>query len=124
MITQPGQKLVSCLMPSGPGPELQARLFSELGLNRVDLHSARGFMGADPSGLFNRVEKDVVSVVVDEDRAEEVFDWLYREGQVGEAEGRFLYMVRLEAATAFEIPSDVPREPDLETLSRGQSGDG
>lgn len=103
-------RLLSCLLPAGLGSALQARLFHELGLTRVDVHSARGFMGSDPERLFNRVEKELLSVVTTEERAEEVFEWLYREGKVAELEGRFLYMVRLSHATAFELPADVPLE--------------
>jgi hypothetical protein len=76
----------------------------------VDVHSARGFIGSDPAGLFNRVEKEILSVVVDVARADEVFEWIYREGRVAELEGRFLYMTRLDAASAFELPPDIPPE--------------
>lgn len=110
MSRQGEDRLVSCLLPQGLGVELQARLFSELGLTRVDVHTARGFIGSDPAGLFNRVEKDVLSVVVEAARADEVFEWLYGEGRVAELEGRFLYMTRLESATPFELPADVPPE--------------
>ena len=103
-------RLVSCLLPQGLGVDLQTRLFSELGLTRVDVHSARGFIGSDPAGLFNRVEKDILSVVVEASRADEVFEWIYREGRVAELEGRFLYMTRLDSATSFELPPDVPSE--------------
>lgn len=103
-------RLVACVLPEGMGVDLQARLFSELGLTRVDLHSARGFMGSDPASLFNRVERDIVSVVVDAERADEVFDWLHREAEVGEREGRFLYVTRLDQATPFALPPDVPME--------------
>lgn len=105
-----GDRLVSCILPQGLGLELQGRIFSELGLTRVDVHSARGFMASDPGGLFNRVEKEILSVVVEAGRAEEVFEWMYREGGVAELEGRFLYMTRLDAATAFALPADVPLE--------------
>lgn len=103
-------RLVSCLLPHGLGLELQARLFEELGMARADVHSARGFIGSDPAGLFNRVEKEILSVVVEAERADEVFEWIYHEGKVAELEGRFLYMTPLESATPFELPPDVPLE--------------
>lgn len=103
-------RLLSCLVPQGMGVGLRARIFSELRLTRVDLHSARGFMGSDPGGLFNRVERDIVSVVVDAERADEIFDWLYHEAEVGTKEGRFLHMVRLDRSTPFALPDDLPME--------------
>ena len=104
------ERQISCVLPHGLGLPLQNRLFRELGLTRVDLHSARGFMGADPRGLFNRIERDVLQVVVEEERADEVFEWLYREGHVADQEGRFLYVARVARATAFELPEGVPME--------------
>lgn len=103
-------RLVACLLPRGVGLELQGRIFSEMGLARVDVHATRGFIGTDPAGLFSRVEKEILSVVVEEERAEEVFEWIYREARVAELEGRFLYMARLDFATPFELPADVPLE--------------
>lgn len=110
MRTSGDVRLVSCLLPQGLGAELQRRIVSELGLTRVDVHSARGFIGSDPAGLFNRVEKEILSVVVEVARADEVFEWIHREGGVAELEGRFLFMTRLDLATPFELPPDLPRE--------------
>jgi len=105
-----GDRLVTCLLPRGLGTELRDRLFQELEITRVDVHTARGFIGADPAGLFNRVEKEILTVVVDGDRAEDVFKWIYHEGRVAEVEGRFLYMARLDHATPFQLPQDLPVE--------------
>ena len=105
-----GPKLITLLLPHGSGPELQRRLFEELGVTRLDLHSARGFIGADPAGLFNRVEKEILEVVVEAPRADEIFEWLYHEGRVSELEGRFLYVTPLRQASHFELPADIPAE--------------
>lgn len=105
-----GDCLVTCLLPQGIGSDLRARIFFELEVTRVDVHSARGFIGTDPAGLFNRVEKEILSVVVEAARADEVFEWIYREGRVADVEGRFLYMARLDSATPFDFPPDVAPE--------------
>ena len=49
-------RLICCMLPHGAGLPLQTRLFEELRLTRVDLHSARGFIGSDPRALFNRTQ--------------------------------------------------------------------
>lgn len=103
-------KLVACVLPAGQGPELQRRLFRELGLSRVDLHSARGFMGSDPARLFNRLEYDVLSAIVPAERADEVFEWIYHEAKVAELEGRFLYVANVSRSTPFALPKEVPIE--------------
>jgi hypothetical protein len=105
-----GPRQISLVLPHGMGLPLQTRLFKELGLTRVDLHSARGFMGTDPGAVFGRIERDVLQVVVDEERAAEVFEWLYREAHVAEQEGRFLYVARLARATPHRLPEAVPLE--------------
>lgn len=102
--------LVCCVLPRGEGTDLQTRLWRELGVTRVDVHPARAFMGSDPRGLFNRVEKDVLSAVVEPERADVVFEWLYREGRVPDIEGRFLFVVRLSHATPYHLPPGVPEE--------------
>jgi hypothetical protein len=103
-------RLVCCVLPHGLGLRLQERLFRELGMSRVDLHSARGFIGSDPRNLFNRVERDVLRVVVDEERADEIFEWLYREAHVGAQDGRFLYAARITRSTEYRLPEGVPLE--------------
>lgn len=105
-----GDRLLGCVVPKGIGLELMNRLFKEKELTRMELHSARGFLGSDPGGLFNRVEKDFLLVVVEADRADETFEWIYQEAKVAELEGRFLYMTRLKRATPFTLPADVPLE--------------
>ena len=105
---QPRQ--ITSVLPHGMGPPLQERLFEEFGLTRVELHTARGFMGSDPERLLNRIERDVLQVIVDEDRADEVFEWLYHEAHVADQEGRFLYVAKLGRATPYALPENVPLE--------------
>ncbi len=104
------ERIITCMLPQGAGLPLQNRLFRELGLARVDLHSARGFIGSDPRGLFNRIQRDVHAVLVDEAQADEVFGWIYREAGVAEHEGRFLYVARASHATPFALPAGIPLE--------------
>lgn len=106
----PQQKLLTCVMPKGVGLPLVRRLRDELGITTASLHSARGLSGSDPTGMFNRVEKDVLSVTVPAPRADEVFLWIHREGEVGTRPGRFLHQAPLVGATPFHLPEGVPTE--------------
>lgn len=104
-------RLICCMLPHGTGRSLLERLYHQLGVTRADLHSARGFfIGADPRGFFSRVERDVLQVIVDGEEADGVFEWLYREGHVGDQPGRFMYMARLARATGYGMPQNVPVE--------------
>ena len=103
-------RMLGCLLPRGNGIPLVARLAKEKGITRAEVHSARGFMGSDPRALTNRVEKDLLTVVVEGGRADEIFAWIYHEARVSEVEGRFLYMTRLLRATPFSLPEGIPAE--------------
>lgn len=104
------QRLLTCVTPKGVCLPLLRRLSDELGIVSASVHSARGVSGSDPTGVFNRVEKDVLTVVVPASRADHVFEWLYREADVSGSRGRFLYLGRLVGATAFSLPEGVPQE--------------
>ena len=118
------QRVLTCVMPKGVGLPLLRRLSDELGVVTASLHSARGLSGSDPTGMFNRVEKDVLTVTAPaaeaEDlfltvtapaaEAEDLFLWIYREGEVAAKPGRFLYLAKLSGATPFTLPEGVPRE--------------
>lgn len=105
-----GRKVLTCVMPKGLGLPLLRRLFDELGIVTAHLHSARGFSGGRRSGVFDRLEKDVVTVVAEEDRSEEIFLWLYREARVSTEVGRLLLQGSLLGATPFQMPEGVARE--------------
>ena len=103
-------RVLTCVMPRGVGLPLLRRLADELGVATADLHSARGLSGSDTAGVFNRVEKDVLTVTVPVEQAEALFLWLYHQGEVGGQPGRFLYMARLLGATPFRVPEEVSPE--------------
>lgn len=105
-----GEKLLTCVMPKGVGLPLLRRLSDELGIVTASLHSARGLVGSDPGGVFNRVEKDVLTVPVPAPEADALFLWVYREARVSTEPGRFLYVAPLRGVTPFRLPEDVPAE--------------
>ena len=111
MTTDTAPRLITCLLPQGHGLRLQQSLFKERGLTRVDLSTARGFIGSDPRNPFHRVEKDIVSVVVEADECDDVFAWLWAEPQLAGMEGGFVYVVRLSSAMPYRLPEEMPLEP-------------
>lgn len=67
-------------------------------------------MGSDPRRLLNRVEKDLLTILVEGDRADEIFTWIYHVARVSEVEGRFLYMTRVLRTTPYRLPEGVAAE--------------
>ena len=107
---EPAQKILTCVMPKGFGLPLLRRLSDELGVVSATIHSARGFSGSDPRGVFNRVEKDVLTVTVPAQRCAEIFSWIYQQAEVATRRGSFLYVAPLRGTTPFRLPADVPPE--------------
>ncbi len=104
------QRLLTCVLPRGKGLPLLRRLSEEKGIVSANLNSARRFTGSGGRGVFDRLETDVLTVVVPADRADEVFEWIYWEAEVSTQRGRLLFMARLLGATPFRLPHGVPRE--------------
>jgi len=105
-------RLVTCVTPKGVGLPLLRRLSVELEIESASLQSARGMSGSDPTAVFNRVEKDVITVVVPAKQSEEVFLWMYWAAEVSTQRGRFMHMAPLQGATPYRLPEGVPQEHD------------
>lgn len=109
----PGEKLITLVVPQGRGVGLIEALYERKVL-RAALGSARApFTYAKRTGMIPRivrqwVEKDILSVVVPAEQAEELFGFLYDKAGVGEAAGAFMYMGALSSASGFSLPSDLP----------------
>ena len=88
-------------------------LRDELDINRMILKGARGTGTATPTkkGVGQQMEKDVVTIVVPEERADEVFEAIYFEMGIDHPHGGFLFMGPLHFATLYELP-ELPAEED------------
>jgi hypothetical protein len=103
-------RLISCVVPHGHGHEILDRLFHEHHNARATVQAARGFSGSRPAGVFDRVEKEILLVVVPGAESEAVFAWLYEVIDVAGTPGCFMYQSRLSEATPFALPEGLPQE--------------
>ena len=55
-------------------------------------------------------EREVVSVLVPAERADELFDFIYTAAGIGEPHGGLMYQMSVPKATTFTLPADVPDE--------------
>ncbi|MGR8920800.1 MAG: hypothetical protein ACU85V_14390 [Gammaproteobacteria bacterium] len=94
-------RLITCILPAGEGFELATALYEQLGLTAADVTHGRG--ASQRSGTFAD-EMDVLTVVVAAARADEVFEYIYHEVDMGERPNRFMYQQRLEGATEYRLP--------------------
>lgn len=105
-------RIITCIVALGQGRRLLEMLRREEDVTSAHLHHARGIgraTRAGRSGVASGTERDVVQAVVDEARAERVFERLYRESGIADAPGALLYEARLDAATHWRLP-DLPEE--------------
>ncbi len=109
--TEP-HKLITAILPKGRSKQLVQRLVHEKGLNRVNVNHARGIGRITPlrhRGVGETTEKEIVSVVVHADQAEEIFEFIFFEAEVNRPHGGLMYQQPLFASTLFSLP-DLPEE--------------
>ena len=123
---QKNQRQITAILPAGVGQKVVELLSLERGLTTASLHRARG-VGIVPligsKGVGAQVEWELVTVIVARDQADEIFEYIFRQGDIDRPHGGFLYMGALQAATQFLLP-DVADDPDatqeFESLSRDE----
>jgi hypothetical protein len=75
----PRYKVIHCLLPFGRAAEALERLRREKGIVDVFHHHARGGGISTRKGResFHYVEREIATVLVPEERADEIFEFLY-----------------------------------------------
>lgn len=111
-MTAPAWKLITCVLPPGIATELLRKLRSERGISEANAHTARGIGKLTPAAyrqLGNETQKEIVSVVVPSDRADELFRYVFTEAQIDRPHGGIMFMHVLGRATPLRLP-DLPEE--------------
>ena len=103
-------KLITSFLPHGTGVPIIKLLKQETGICTGNTNSSRGTgSSAGTSDFENWVEVDVLDVVVDADRADEIFNFIYEKAGIGEGNHGFIIQQNLARATKFSLP-DLPEE--------------
>ena len=93
------EKRITCFLPKGTGVKMVEMLQSEKNIVSTNVHSGRGQRTAE-----TWKEQEILTVIVDADRAEEIFDYIYFQGKLNEPGGGFIFQSGLNRATSFELP--------------------
>ena len=102
-------KLITSFLPKGKGLPLVKLLKEETGLSTGNVSSSRG-TGTSGNGEFGDwVEVDVFDVVVDAERADEIFNFIYEKAGIGEGDHGFMVQRNLSRSTKYSLP-DLPQE--------------
>jgi hypothetical protein len=101
-------KLITCVLPKGIAGHVVKRLKTEMQIITANINSARGMGKLTPDahrGTGEQMEKDILSVVVEADRAEEIFDYLFRAADIDRPHGGIIYMNAMSLASHYSLPA-------------------
>lgn len=105
-------KLITCILPKGVAMSVVGTLETEKGITTANVSNARGMGKLTPRAyraLGDQTEKEILTVVVTENQADELFEFIYHEAQINRPHGGLMYMCRLQTSTPFLLP-DVAEE--------------
>jgi len=105
---QEQSKLISVILPRGEGQELVRALKDECGVVAANVATGRGV--SERRKVIAR-EVDILTVVVPEAQAGDIFAFLYERAKIPEERGRFMFQSALGAASHYELP-DLPMEEE------------
>ena len=106
------QKLITCILPKGIALGVAAKLKTDFGLMSVDIKSARGVGKITPlayRGIGGQSEKEILTVVVPSESADEIFDYIYEEADINRPHGGLMFVYPLFQATRYAVP-ELPEE--------------
>ena len=109
------QKLITAIMQKGAGRKVLVGLRHEHGINTGNINTARGAGMYNPlakRGIGEQTEKDIVTVVVPAEQADEIFAYIYDVGEIGEPHHGIIYQTDLMCMSPYVMPEDLAEEKD------------
>lgn len=89
------------------------QLKQELGIIMANVNHARGSGRLTPlteRGVGEQTEKEILTVVVSEEQAEEVFSFIFFNAEINRPHGGIIFQSALNLATGYQIPGELPAE--------------
>lgn len=106
------QKLIFCILPKGKALNVVKKLKDVYGILSSNISNARGVGKITPlayRGIAGQSEKEILSVAVNSDQADEIFTYIYYEADINRPHGGIMYMHALEMSSEFILP-EIPEE--------------
>ncbi len=99
------KKCITCFLPKGTGIRLVEMLHVEKNIDSTNVYTGRGLrtvVNVKDYGAWS--EQDVLTVVVDAERADEVFEFIFFQGELNKPGGGFIYQSSLIKASHYTLP--------------------
>ena len=111
MKTLSDSKRIVVSLTNGKALDLVRLLRQEKQIDACNIHRGRGRSSAVPQTVSygEYIETEVMSVIVDAARADEIFEFIFFEANLNQPHGGFLYQVSLNQSTEFVLP-DIAEE--------------
>ena len=104
------QKLIQAIIPMGTALPVLKALRDDKGIDAANVNFARGvgrFVRWNERRLGDDEEKEILSIVVPNDRADEIFEWVFHQADLDRPHGGIVYMMPLSHASMFVIPAEL-----------------
>ncbi len=105
-------KLITCLLPKGVALGIVKALKEEKGIFKANINSARGLGKITPlayRGVGEQSENEILTVVVEYQLADEIFEFIYEEADINRPHGGMMYQCDLQKSSPFILP-ELPEE--------------
>ncbi len=113
MKTLTDRKLITCLLPKKDSKafEMAKLLHDEKGIESANVSSGRGTGMVKSISYGVWVEVDILTVIVSEQQAEEIFNFIFEKADINRPHGGFIFQGDLANTTPFILP-DLPKEEE------------
>ncbi len=102
--------LITCILPKAKSANLVRLLHEEKGIETAHISSGRG-IGTSKQVVFGVWDEvAILTVPVESHRAEEIFEFIYENGNVNRPKGGIILMNKITEETDFKLP-DIAEEP-------------
>lgn len=113
MPTTQSSKLITCILSQGRAMPVLKLLKQELGIISANINHARGSGRLTPladRGLGEQTEKEILTVVVSEEQAEQVFAFIFNHAEINRPHGGMIFQSALSASTRYQLPEQLAVE--------------
>ncbi len=115
IMTHTHQKLITSIMPKGAGRKVLVGLRKDHGINTGNINMARGAGMYNPMarrGIGEQTEKEMLTVIVPAEKADEIFAYIYELAEIGEPHHGIIFQSDLLHASDYQLPENIEEEKE------------